>query len=468
MVLLVRHPPSRTPERQYALDVVLREFLGLEYRAIEEKRTDTSIALNDEADGKRLVLPDSLFACADEQWLAHESLPARDVQWMVPRELLDETERLGAELPVLCGRDYTPVAFDPSADQIELPIDLFGGVFALLTRYEEIANPERDPLDRFQSSTSFLGRHGLLERPIANEYVELLWRLLARLWPRLQRRQRSYRAMLTHDVDALSVIELSGREIMRSLGADLLLRRDGALLARRTAAYVLGKASGEPRVYDPYNTYGFIMDISERVGLRSAFNFVAGTSDPLLDPRYDIESRRVRAILRSIAARGHEIGFHPSYGTYLDPARTAAEFTRLTRVCAEEGIQQTHWGGRQHYLRWRNPTTWRNWDQCQLTYDGTLGFADHVGFRTGTCWEYPVFDLVSRRRLALRERPLIAMESSLLNYMRLPISEAAARLVRLSRTCRAHRGDFTLLWHGHMLASRDAKHTYADVVHEAA
>jgi hypothetical protein len=289
-----------------------------------------------------------------------------------------------------------------------------------------------------------------------------------RLWPGLVRRRRSYRAVLTHDVDVFSVTELTSFEIAKSLGADLMRRREPALFARRTAAFVVGKARKRPRPYDPYNACGFIMDVSERAGLRSAFNFVAGTSEPAFDPRYDVASPSVRDVLRAIAARGHEIGFHPSYRTYLDSDRTSLEFARLQRVCAEEGVRQSEWGGRQHYLRWRNPTTWRNWERCGLAYDSTLGFADHVGFRTGTCWEYPVFDLVERRTLALRERPLVVMESSLLSYMKLPLDEAAERLTRLSKTCRVHDGDFTLLWHGHMLVSRDSKRVYADVVWEVA
>ena len=47
---------------------------------------------------------------------------------------------------------------------------------------------------------------------------------------------------------------------------------------------------------------------------------------------------------------------------------------------------------RQHYLRWRAPTTWQNWEDAGLDYDSTVGYADHVGFRAGTCYEYPIFN----------------------------------------------------------------------------
>jgi hypothetical protein len=38
----------------------------------------------------------------------------------------------------------------------------------------------------------------------------------------------------------------------------------------------------------------------------------------------------------------------------------------------------------------------------------------------------------------------------------------------LSETCRAFHGDFTLLWHNHMLASKDLKRVYTNVVESVA
>lgn len=469
MVLLVRHPSGRQPERMYALRVVLTEFLGLEFEAKQEDRIDTLITVVGEDPAATLSIADSLFACGDDQWLRPGSLPAPTViQLSVPSVLLEDNGRLGAELPVLYPRAAPATLFESAEKCARLHLDVFGSVFLFLTRYEEIAIAERDPMDRFTSPLSLAGREGLLERPLVNEYVELLWRGITRVWPRLRRKTFTYRLLLSHDVDAVSVTELTLPQIVRSLGADVVQRRDLPLAARRATAYALGRARRNPASYDPYDTADFIMDVSERAGVASVFNFVAGTSDPLFDPAYDLDQPWVRRLLGKVAGRGHEIGLHPSYATYLDGLRTAAEFSRLQRVCSEERIRQKTWGGRQHYLRWRNPVTWQNWERSGLAYDSTLGFADRIGFRAGTCWEYPVFDLVERKELALRERPLVAMESSLLSYMNVPLTEAAQRLVSLAQVCRAHAGDFTLLWHGHMLASRRSKDVYAEIVRAAA
>jgi len=90
-------------------------------------------------------------------------------------------------------------------------------------------------------------------------------------------------------------------------------------------------------------------------------------------------------------------GLHLSYDTCTHPERIARESRRLQRICQEEGIEQSQWGGRMHYLRWQWPTTAHGWEQAGFHYDSTLRFADRPGFRCGTCHPYPMFDPVAQR-----------------------------------------------------------------------
>jgi len=83
------------------------------------------------------------------------------------------------------------------------------------------------------------------------------------------------------------------------------------------------------------------------------------TPTPKLDNRVSLDDPRLRASLREIHARGHEIGFHPGYNTYRHPEAMARSVATLRRVLEEEGIDQPQLGGRQHYLRWETHTTAR-------------------------------------------------------------------------------------------------------------
>lgn len=218
---------------------------------------------------------------------------------------------------------------------------------------------------------------------------------------------------------------------------------------------------------DPANTFDWIMDVSERHGLTSAFYFICGRTALQLDADYEPEHPAIRALMRRIHQRGHEIGLHPSYNTYQTPSAIAAEAKRLRAVAESEGIRQTEWGGRMHFLRWEHPTTVRAWDAAGMDYDSTLSYADRPGFRCGTCFEYPAFDPVTQETLKLRIRPLVAMECTVMapRYMGLGTGEAAfAKFKQLKDACRAVEGTYTLLWHNTQLENADERQLYEDVI----
>ena len=419
MTLRVETPPSFQPEREWVLRVVA-ERLGVELPHVIANREGVRIT-----DGEReLLLRDGLFACAEADWWSERSLPTSPLA------------RSESGLPVLYGSAGEP--------------DLLGGIFFLLTRYEEAVSAERDEHDRFPARASLAATEGFLERPLADEYVDALWDALKAKWPGLERPESKFRVVPTHDVDSpRSPHRALGRELV-SVAADLLRRRDPELASRRLQ-FLRGAGP------DPLDTFDALMEASESRGLRAAFYFMSGAE-------YSVHEPVIRALLRRVDERGHEIGFHAGYDSFRDAEIFRAELETLRRACSEAGIEQEIRGGRQHFLRWENPTTWRIWDEVGLEYDSTVGFADAPGFRCGTCHEFPVFDLRARRALRLRERPLIAMEVSALNYLGLRPDAAVARFAALKARCREVGGDFVALWHNTMVVDRTGRRVYEAVL----
>jgi hypothetical protein len=325
---------------------------------------------------------------------------------------------------------------------------------------------------RFPATASLAYRSGFLDRPIVNEYVELLWTCLSHLWPRLERTKRAPRLLLSHDVDWPVVTR--GRslpQVTKSAAGDLLRRHDPDLALSRVRSWVVVRAGNWDG--DVGNTFDFIMRTSEQNGLRSAFYFIAGHTAGTIDGVYSLDDPWIRELLQRVAARGHEIGLHPSYNTFCDSAATKAEFTHLVSVCQQLGIEQSAWGGRQHYLRWRNPDTWQNWNDAGLSYDSSLGFADEVGFRSGVCYEYSAFNLSTRTRLNLVERPLIVMDATILGDAErpngaVPVANAVPLIVDYKRRCAMFDGDFTLLWHNTWLLQQRQQAAYRRCVEELA
>lgn len=435
-------------------DVVLAGMLGVTAEVIVEDRRDVEITLADDPSGARLRVADVLFATSENDWLAEASLPRRPLTRVDVGRLDGHALPAPERLAVLYG-DGQPLVEDGSS--LALGIDVFGGAFFMLSRYEELATSNRDSHERFAAAGSLLGEEGLLGWPLVDEYVELLWNLLSRLWPRLQRRQRRPTLRLSHDVD-LPVCRIPRPEAWRLARRDLRRERAPVVAVRRLATSALNRRV-RPE-YDLYYTFEWLMRESESLGLRSAFYFMTGNTGGAIDGNYRIDEPWALRLLAEIHARGHEIGLHPSYNTFRDPQAIDAEFQRLRTACSAAGVEQEEFGGRQHYLRWANPVTWQAWEDAGLAYDSTLAFADRVGFRAGTCHEYPVFNLVSRQALALRERPLIMMDASLLEYERVSLEAAADEIIRLSRVVQRFQGDMTILWHNDRLLSRRARRAY--------
>lgn len=457
-MLHIAHPPTYLPERAYIHDTILRHFLGLEFQAEVATRADVAITLAADRDGPRLTLPDTFFQTPESRWLTAASLPSPPLPRLTPPAVLASGRSLPGGTPIIFGEPGRSGDVVVDNNAITLGADLFGGAFFMLSRYEEIARPEPDQHQRFPATASLAYRDGFLDRPVVNEYIELLWSCLARLWPRLARRPRTGRVLVSHDVDWPVVTRgRSLAQVARAAAGDLVRRRDPELGFHRLRSWVEVRAGRWDR--DAGNTFDFMMRENERHGLQGAFYFIAGHTAGSLDGVYSLDDPWIQALMRRLADRGHEIGLHPSYHTYRDPAATRAEFDQLRRVCARLGIEQSAWGGRQHYLRWQNPETWQNWSDAGLTYDSSLGFADEAGFRGGVCYEYPVFNLHTRRRLPLRERPLIVMDATLIGDSDRPggslsLPDAVARIGELRERCAIFDGDFTLLWHNTWLLQR--------------
>jgi hypothetical protein len=435
VTLLVETPPGYDAERRYILGVVLGDRLGFDWTVRTAERADVRIALAEEADGASVRIPDVLFATPREQWLTRASLPS--VQYV-------------RGLPVIYGAP-------PEAGRLE--VDVFGGAFFMLTRYEELVIGARDRLGRFPATASIAARAGFLGMPIVDAYVELLGRAIQGTWPRLRPRRSEYRVLLTHDVDdPLAALGHGPRDFARQLGGDLVRRRDARLALQRV------RSLRDPRL-DPHDTFDFLMGVSEHHGARSAFYFLAYRDERPRDGAYLFEHARVRRLIGHIARRGHEIGVHPSFCSYRDSSRTREEFTRLLRVAAAEGVEQEEWGGRQHYLRWANPETWRDWEAAGLAYDTTLAYPEQVGFRTGTCHPYTVFDLQAGRPLHLREMPFQVMDGTLFASMALKPDDARAAVLDIAAQCRRYGGCLGILWHNNtFLRSHRERRWYEELV----
>ncbi len=382
-----------------------------------------------------------------EAWHELLSRPPRSLIWLPADKVMPTKQPLPVEttVPVLFwGQGYQ----DGSklfAEQLEdgsivFYADIIAATFFMLSRWEETVNPHRDAYDRFPATESVAYKQGFLDRPIIDEYALILREWIKLLLPNWEPEPRQFTVKLSHDIDHIRRFP-STMQGGRTLAGDLLKRKNGTQ-ARQSLTDLWQQTVMPDRTPYMQNIYR-LADLSQQYGFKSAFYFMAAEPGPY-DSGYDPASPVIRRCVDELLEQGHEIGFHPSYRTFGNLEQLALEKARF-----DQALGLTGYGGRQHYLRFNAPETWRHWEQVGLAYDSTVGYADHEGFRCGTCLPFKPFDVQENRELTIFERPLIAMEGTLYHYRQLSQEESMGRILKLAERCRLSRGEFTLLWHNY-------------------
>ena len=344
--------------------------------------------------------------------------------------------------------------------------DVLGLVYWMLNRIEEIDRTDLDKHGRFPAVNSHAYVHGYLERPVVDEWLHILGQIIEMQWPHLALKEHKFQIKVSHDVDMPSRYGFrSMKGMIRGVLGDILVRKN--FKSAFIAPWIRLTTKNKIHNKDPFNTFNWIMDQSEKNELKSAFYFICGRTDFQKDADYEIEHPAIRELMRTIHFRGHEIGLHPSYNSYLNPSALLNESMRLKKVMQEEGIDQVGVGGRMHYLRWSHPETLQSWNEASMTYDSTLGYADKSGFRCGTCFEYPGFNSISQEQLSIRIRPLIVMDITVISddYEGLGLgSEVNEKILFIKKNCQKVSGTFTVLWHNNTLTSSSEKSVYINAI----
>jgi len=406
-------PNNNINERKYILDIIFNEFLGLEY-SLATGSQHYKIELENK---KILSIEDRFFSKYPE-----------DLEYLHINNIPSKIEEL----------------------------DIFSASFFMLTRWEECVNKNRDSHGRFPAYESLAFKQGFLERPVVNEYVEKLKRMLLELDSRIIFKKYRYKFMLTHDIDTPFKF-YSMASATKTLAGDLIKRRDIKLFLQNLVCFVKSKFNYKE---DPFYTFDFILKMNKKYDISSFFFFMSGGTTNK-DNFYKIGDKRIRQLAQDIKKDNNFIGIHPSYNSYSDSTQFQKEKRKLENI-----LNLVIEYGRQHYLNFTIPGTWQNWEDENMIFDSTLGYADRPGFRCGTCYEFNVFNILTREKLSLKEKPLIAMECSLFEerYLNLSYNDSYKMLISLMDTVKKYNGEFVLLWHNDRLVNERQKELYNNIL----
>ena len=345
-----------------------------------------------------------------------------------------------------------------------VPFDLVASAFVLLACWDERTSGERDKYGRLPYAASVFAANPELriDEPAVDRYVELLRGALA---PRLAElalpplpapgsswgARGRFAVALTHDLDNLwrwtrrgfaaagyrtarAARHLEGRSVVRELGdgADWLARHSW----RRT---------------DPFWTFPQILHGEDARGVSSTFYVIARHTHKQDGNQPRTYGKRIPEALRLVTEARREVGLH---GNDADRLQLAAVARDRGDLAVRSGRPVT--GIRYHYLRCLYHETLPLLEQAGFTYDTTMAFAEHEGFRCGCSFPFRPYSLAEERPLELVELPLAVMDGTLQepHYRGLPAADAERAAAAVLARALHSGGAVSLLWHNNRFDKR--------------
>ncbi|MCD4827856.1 MAG: polysaccharide deacetylase family protein [Candidatus Cloacimonetes bacterium] len=414
-------PEQGAARARYVLSVLLEDWGGLEVAYMQRQKPEIRL----QAGGRPLIFHSPFLQ-------APQSLKMTDVK-------LTDFEYEGLDSTVLWPVPADQAIID-TADGIHIHADILGSAFFLLTGYETALHQPLDRQGRFSARDSLLRE--VLQRPLVNEYYEILRAMLQKTMGNDCFKPRQFRVVATHDVDhPTRTRSLPLPHLLKNLAGDVMQRKQTCL--PRLRDYL---SSRRP---DAYDTFDYLLE-RER-GIESIWYLFAGGFG-WNNPSYRLDA--VTPLLHKLADSGTTIGVHFGLGSYLDSTRMRREKRNLERYFP--AIEHS----RQHWLSLSAPATFRALAAAGVGTDSTFSYRDAPGFRAGCCRSYQLFDYETDTPLPVRELPLILMESTVVDQPELSQLEKMETIADLKDTVRRHKGDFVFLWHNHRLVTPEERLLY--------
>jgi hypothetical protein len=382
-------PNNNVPERTYAIDALFADVLGC-------NRNDYSVQFRDDVhnyelnvDGKAYTIEDHFFNRFVEplSYLKLENIP----------EKLNFFHGLGLELPIIYGEDK----FVRKENGAVIGLDIFASTFFMLTRWEEslLGREEKGDCDESQL---FCVKQGIHQRPIVNEYADLLREFLP---SEVALSTRNFEVVLSHDVDGF--VTPTWTRIAKDF-VKQTIHGAPTKVKNLTWKEEIKYKCAFPTAYSQFEMY---TALTERHNIPEWFYFkVCGKGETEATYWFDEKlTKEVIGKLKKEKNPHYVLGFHPSQNTFGIKEQWDKEVSRITEL-----LQEKPTIGRNHHLLY-NYETLRLWEtiiEKPLNISNCV-FHRRLGFRSGICIPYNLFDTYQRRKMNLVEHPCIIMDSAI-------------------------------------------------------
>ncbi len=414
--MLLIYTSNATSRFRYIAGLMVGDLLGIDFKVT----SDPAVFRRHEGPG---------LAYSDEEFTG--------VPRILPAGLLTECT-IRVQGVAATRFDGVPVIFQANTPGSALPFDPFAAGFYMVTRYEEYLPFTKDKYGRFPATESIALQGNFLDLPVVHHWAEMIGRMLVRVYPDIQRRERKYRYLPTVDVDHAFCYR--GRTMKRTLGGAARSLFNGRIGEVAQRFRVLAGMAG-----DPFDTFDYIRRVLDPYDLQPLF-FILFADYGGDDNNVRVNSKAFHRLVRSLDHH-QGVGVHPSLSSNKHYLKLHAECEGLGRLLSRQVVIS-----RQHFLKLSVPKTYRALNQLGITADYSMGYATHAGFRAGIAIPFPFFDVARDMVTPLVVHPITLMDVTMKDYLRLTCDQSLELTAKFIRTVKSVNGEFVSLWHNESLA----------------
>lgn len=322
--------------------------------------------------------------------------------------------------------------------------DVIASIFYVLTRYEEYTCTSKDAHGRFPANESVLVKYNWIEQCVCDRWaVEILKFIGAQV------SKTDVKLIPTFDIDNTYAYKLKrGKIKFLSIFKDLLSLNFARLKERKS---VLRGAK------DPYDTFDLIREIGIKNKETKLFWLIGKRAKK--DRNISVDNLEHQSIIVSMD-RDFEVNLHPSYDSNGNAQSIGKEKVKLESILNREIIRS-----RQHFLRFELPRTYKALISTGFSHEYSMGFAERVGFRSGTARSMHWFDLSANEVTKLQIHPFAYMDGTLNEYMLLSIEESKLKIQQLYDEVCQYGGDFIFIWHNETIGDYQKWKGWSEVLH---
>ncbi|MCL2063863.1 MAG: hypothetical protein FWG98_05780 [Candidatus Cloacimonetes bacterium] len=330
--------------------------------------------------------------------------------------------------------------------------DIIASSFYFLSCWQEyVVEDNIKPGDRYDYKLSMQCFWGFSEIPVVDFYYIIFRSCLEKFvnfegveFPILYSAQKhqskkkafSFILTLSHDID---YFDFWSRQHLYSIYKYNLRRI--ALNPLNSVFKLIGHFITKHFIHNPDKEINKILIKEKKLNCNST-SFLLSQSD-ITDERQNYFKNKTQLNKIKYIFRNQSVGLHGTKNASSDHDLLVEQLNRLKK-------ENFHVRGyRNHYLCFNYQKSFKILEELGIEYDATLGFWEHIGFRSGTSIPFYPFNIEENRVFKVLEIPLSIMDVTLFSSkaMNMSYKQAKLRIFKMIDLAEKQQSHLSILWH---------------------